>query len=129
MSDWREEAACKGHPARFWFPVVIPNLRRQSAPDPYAYGRTICAGCPVAAECLAYALEANEREGLWGGLAPGERHALRKKTRPPRKQPDCGTPRGYKQHRRLGEEACQPCKEANSRKTSEWKAEREERAS
>ena len=32
-----------------------------------------CRGCPVRAECLAYAVAADERAGLWGGLTAAER--------------------------------------------------------
>lgn len=39
--------------------------------------RSICnAGCPVKAECLAYALERGERFGIWGGLSERERRKL-----------------------------------------------------
>jgi WhiB family redox-sensing transcriptional regulator len=34
--------------------------------------RLICSTCPVRAECLAAALDGNER-GVWGGLAEHER--------------------------------------------------------
>lgn len=35
-----------------------------------------CGWCPVRAECLAYALAAGERHGVWGGLLPTERHSV-----------------------------------------------------
>ena len=37
--------------------------------------KRICARCPVAAECLEYALRTFEREGVWGGLTATERLA------------------------------------------------------
>lgn len=37
-----------------------------------------CEVCPARAECLTYALAADEREGLWGGLMPDERRAMRR---------------------------------------------------
>lgn len=38
--------------------------------DPATVGqaRAACEGCPVRAECLAYALAADERTGVWGGV-------------------------------------------------------------
>ena len=36
----------------------------------------ICADCPARVECLAYALAAGEREGLWGGPTAAERARL-----------------------------------------------------
>lgn len=35
--------------------------------------RACCRGCPVRAECLAYAIAADERFGVWGGTTPVER--------------------------------------------------------
>ena len=116
---WQDDASCKGRPTRFWFATTMPPelmVGRAVAGDPYAYGRSICNRCPVREACLTYALEAGERHGLWGGLDEAERHALRKRTKPVRKAPDHGTERGYKQHKRLGEDACQPCVEANRAK-------------
>ena len=43
--------------------------------------RAICERCPVRFECLEYALESNEREGIWGGLAPWERREIRRRRR------------------------------------------------
>jgi len=39
--------------------------------------KQICAGCPVRAECLAYAIEADEEFGIWGGLNRNERLKVR----------------------------------------------------
>ena len=127
--DWRESALCKGRPARIWYPFVVGKLRDQEV-DPYAYARTICAKCPVAAECLAYALETGQGDGMWGGLDPAERKALGKgKPRRSRKDPAHGTPAGYRQHRRRGEEACYECSAAHARDQARWKADRRGMAS
>lgn len=37
----------------------------------------VCRACPVRAECLQYALAADERFGVWGGLSETERAGLR----------------------------------------------------
>jgi len=34
----------------------------------------------------------------------------------------CGTNGGYQQHRKHGEEACQPCKDANAAYVKEWRS-------
>jgi WhiB family redox-sensing transcriptional regulator len=39
--------------------------------------KAICAACSVRADCLAYAVEHNERFGVWGGLSERERRPLR----------------------------------------------------
>lgn len=38
--------------------------------------------------------------------------------------PDCGTPRGYRQHRKAGTEACQACKDAVAAEARERRAAR-----
>ena len=35
-----------------------------------------CRGCPVAGECLAYAMDGRERFGIWAGTTPDERREL-----------------------------------------------------
>ncbi len=35
-----------------------------------------CRMCPAREACLAYAVAADERSGVWGGLLPGERRRL-----------------------------------------------------
>lgn len=39
--------------------------------------KKVCAACPVKAECLDYALERDQRFGIWGGLSERERRRLR----------------------------------------------------
>lgn len=41
---------------------------------------------------------------------------------------ECGTTRGYKQHRRAGEPACDACRAANTAYTAAYRASRPERA-
>ena len=38
--------------------------------------KAVCAGCPVRAECLGYALAHDERFGVWGGTSERERRRL-----------------------------------------------------
>lgn len=40
--------------------------------------KRICAACPVRAECLDWALDHNEKFGVWGGLNATERRRLRR---------------------------------------------------
>jgi WhiB family redox-sensing transcriptional regulator len=39
--------------------------------------KAVCAVCPVRERCLSYALETNQRFGVWGGTSAQERQALR----------------------------------------------------
>jgi WhiB family transcriptional regulator, redox-sensing transcriptional regulator len=35
--------------------------------------KKVCAGCPVVVECASYAVRADERYGVWGGLSERDR--------------------------------------------------------
>lgn len=69
--DWFAGAACAEVGGEQFFP-------EKGASDTPA--KKICGGCDVRAQCLAYALN-YERDGIWGGLSPRERQALRKKAK------------------------------------------------
>lgn len=43
-----------------------------------AAAKQVCASCPVQAECLEYAIDANEIHGVWGGLGQRDRQRLRR---------------------------------------------------
>jgi len=60
----RQDCACKDA----FYPSDDQDARR---------ARQICAGCPFRRRCLAYAIEHDECHGIWGGLDPDERRALR----------------------------------------------------
>lgn len=38
--------------------------------------KTVCRSCPVRTACLQWAVEHNERFGVWGGLSERERRLL-----------------------------------------------------
>jgi WhiB family redox-sensing transcriptional regulator len=74
-NDWRALAACKGvDPELFFSSEDLPDKRDRVERESVA--KSICAACPVRAECLAYAIAAGERYGIWGGLNPQERRAV-----------------------------------------------------
>ena len=67
--DWREDALCREvDPDRFF-----PEKGGTTAP-----AKQVCRRCAVAEECLAYALEHDERFGIWGGLSERERRQLKR---------------------------------------------------
>ena len=107
---WADQALCAETDPELWYPEKGGDNTRAKA---------ICAGCFVAAECLDYALTANERFGIWGGLSERERRRLsgttaheqrdlaRKKAPAPH-----GTEARYRAHYRAGETPCAACVEA-----------------
>jgi WhiB family transcriptional regulator, redox-sensing transcriptional regulator len=69
--SWQRRAACRDLETDRFYPEKGANEHTTAA------AKRICAGCPVTAECLAYALERDERFGIWGGLSERERRRLR----------------------------------------------------
>jgi WhiB family redox-sensing transcriptional regulator len=65
--SWHERAVCPQTDPEAFFPEKGGSTKE---------GKRICHGCPVRHECLWTALEANERFGIWGGLAERERRRL-----------------------------------------------------
>lgn len=72
--NWRHRAVCRGEDPELFFPVGTsgPALRQ------IAEAKAVCRRCPVASECLAWALETGQDAGVWGGLSEQERRALRR---------------------------------------------------
>lgn len=79
MADWRTRAACRGadDPESF-FPV---NESGSNAADArlIADAKAICGSCPVAASCLAWALDNGCTHGVWGGTTGDERAKIIKR--------------------------------------------------
>ena len=73
VADWRDRAACAGHPHALFFPTG------DDIEDIVERAQAICATCEVSEDCLEFALETNERTGIWGGITEEERKSLRRK--------------------------------------------------
>jgi WhiB family transcriptional regulator, redox-sensing transcriptional regulator len=69
--DWKAAAACADQLDVDFFPI---NDDRGETTRALA----VCAGCPVQDECLAFAIETNQADGIWGGTTPGERSRMRR---------------------------------------------------
>jgi WhiB family transcriptional regulator, redox-sensing transcriptional regulator len=72
VTPWREAAACLSAPEVNFFPDRDDAVA-------VARAKAVCAGCPVAAECLSWAIETNQTEGIWGGHTAKERRAIRRR--------------------------------------------------
>ena len=66
-TEWQAEAACRDADTAVFFPVSDNDA---------GPAREICANCPVAEQCLEWALEVRPSDGVFGGLTPIERHRL-----------------------------------------------------
>lgn len=65
---WRDLAACIDSEA-----VFFPERGQSAEP-----AKAVCRGCPVAAECLEFALVTGEQHGIWGGKSERQRRVLRR---------------------------------------------------
>lgn len=66
---WQAEAVCAQTDPEAFFPEKGGSTRE---------AKRVCEGCTVRTECLEYALEQDERFGIWGGLSERERRRLKK---------------------------------------------------
>ena len=57
-----------------------PDAFFPSRGEPTGPAKAVCLACPVRIACLAYALDRDERFGVWGGTSPRERSALLRRT-------------------------------------------------
>lgn len=69
IDDWRLQALCAQADAAQFFP--------DKGQSPLA-ALKICADCPVRVECLNFAMENDERFGVWGGMTERGRRQLRR---------------------------------------------------
>ncbi|MFJ8079577.1 WhiB family transcriptional regulator [Streptomyces sp. NPDC096205] len=69
---WQAQALCAETGADFFFPEPGSSVRE---------AKRICAMCDMRPACLEYALEHDERFGVWGGLSEKERLTLRRTSR------------------------------------------------
>lgn len=66
---WQAEALCAQTDPEAFFPEKGGSTRE---------AKRVCQNCTVRAECLEYALEQDERFGIWGGLSERERRKLKR---------------------------------------------------
>ena len=66
---WQDRALCAQTDPEAFFPEKGGSTRE---------AKKVCRVCEVRTECLEYALEHDERFGIWGGLSERERRRLKK---------------------------------------------------
>jgi len=94
---WRDFALCKNKLIDLWYPPIDAENQEQY----YAIAREVCHVCPVWKECLK---DGNDEQwGMWGGLTPLERTALKTNVKKTALKPH-GTPTRYRQNCR-----CKDC--------------------
>jgi WhiB family redox-sensing transcriptional regulator len=68
-TEWQDRALCAQTDPEAFFPDKGGSTRD---------AKNICLGCEVRAECLQYAVDNDERFGIWGGLSERERRRFRR---------------------------------------------------
>jgi WhiB family transcriptional regulator, redox-sensing transcriptional regulator len=66
--SWQAKAACRSEPVDLFFPHEGTSPMQ---------ARRICNRCPVADDCLQYALERPSLKGIWAGTSERRRRRLR----------------------------------------------------
>jgi WhiB family redox-sensing transcriptional regulator len=66
---WQDRALCAQTDPEAFFPEKGGSTRE---------AKKVCRTCEVRADCLEYALEHDERFGIWGGLSERERRRLKR---------------------------------------------------
>src|SRR3954470_24515382 len=67
---WQERALCAQTDPQAFFPEKGGSTRE---------AKKVCLTCDVRGECLEYALQHDERFGIWGGMSERERRKLKKR--------------------------------------------------
>jgi WhiB family redox-sensing transcriptional regulator len=66
---WQDAALCGQTDPESFFPEKGGSTRQ---------AKKVCGSCEVRAECLEYALDTDQRFGIWGGMSERERRRLRR---------------------------------------------------
>lgn len=139
-----EGALCAQVDPELFFPHPSATQRDVDA------AKLVCDRCPARQECLLWALQHREREGIWGGMTTRERDKLGRRwckvceaeyrTKDRGRAQTCskacervnrgntnqdtehGTAPGYRWHKRHNQEPCIPCRAACARESVERRA-------
>lgn len=66
--EWPSRAVCSQTDPEAFYPEKGGSTRD---------AKKVCVGCPVRTQCLQWALDHDERYGVWGGLSERERRRLK----------------------------------------------------
>ena len=106
LGQWMDLAACRGTVTSadediFFAPDLDELGGNRGTATRMAVTRerqalAVCDGCPVQAECLAYAIATGQQHGVWGGKTQQELRRLVANTDRPKRRPpiDVGVRRG-----------------------------------
>ncbi|MFG6445059.1 WhiB family transcriptional regulator [Microbacterium sp. P06] len=70
LLSWQTDALCSQTDPEAFFPEKGGSTRD---------AKRVCTSCDVRSDCLEYALQNDERFGIWGGLSERERRKLKRR--------------------------------------------------
>ncbi|MFF3505386.1 WhiB family transcriptional regulator [Streptomyces sp. NPDC003247] len=73
--DWRHNAVCREEDPELFFPIGNTGLALLQIEE----AKAVCRRCPVMEQCLQWALESEQGDGVWGGLSEDERRAMKRR--------------------------------------------------
>ncbi|WP_432020264.1 WhiB family transcriptional regulator [Streptomyces sp. 1222.5] len=73
--DFRHRAVCREEDPELFFPIGNTGPALLQIEE----AKAVCRRCPVTDQCLQWALEAGQEDGVWGGLSEGERRAMKRR--------------------------------------------------
>ena len=73
-TDWRADGACASADPDLFFPIATGVV----AVSQVRKALRICAGCGVKQQCLDFAMQNGEMNGVWGGTTAEERLRARR---------------------------------------------------
>lgn len=82
MENWFKLGNCFGKDTSIFYPEIGDTQTAKRAVK-------LCSSCSVKAECLAYALNNNEKFGVWGGFTSRRRRKIRAMVSIPCTAEDC----------------------------------------
>lgn len=65
--SWKADGICAQVDPDLWYPEKGGSTKK---------AKKVCSNCPVREQCLNYAMDHNERFGIWGGYSERERRKL-----------------------------------------------------
>ncbi len=75
--EWQEDSACRQYDNVLFFGEDGESELEKQARESRA--KAVCRSCPVLEPCLEFAMETNQKYGIWGGLNDKERASLKRR--------------------------------------------------
>ncbi|MBC7375503.1 MAG: WhiB family transcriptional regulator [Frankiales bacterium] len=73
--DWRHRALCRDEDPELFFPIGSTG----PAATQVDQAKIVCQRCSVVEDCLTWALETGQENGVWGATSEDERRFLRRR--------------------------------------------------